>query len=182
MPAGEGVLRMLLLLAIENASQRGLLLEMYDMYWGALCRFAGSILRDSAAAEDVVQEVFLKLAARPELLRYDAPEQNKAYLMMMTRNRAYNALRQRDREYAEPEITGAADGGIDELFFRLEPLAEVENIHPGLLEAEKELLLLRYVFNQTDEQIGEALGISAREVQRRASRLRQKIKARRDAK
>jgi RNA polymerase sigma-70 factor (ECF subfamily) len=61
-----------------------------------VCRFAWSITRDESLAQDVVQELFLKLARDLEPIANAQSE--RAMLFTLTRNLALDVLRRRGRE------------------------------------------------------------------------------------
>ena len=82
------------LLALIAQQDRAALRALYDATAGALLAVAHRVLNDRAAAEDVLQEVFVgvwrKAAQLPELRSHPM-----AWLTATVRNRAIDALRQR---------------------------------------------------------------------------------------
>src|SRR5687767_7129049 len=68
--------------------------EAYDAYAGAVYRQALSLLSSAADAEDVVQEVFVRLVRR----RGGPILELKAYLLTAARHEACSFLRRRQRE------------------------------------------------------------------------------------
>ena len=64
--------------------------RLFDLYAGDLFRFALSYMGSKQDAEDVVQEVFLKLLNKTVFLKADY---EKAYLMKMTANGCKNLLK-----------------------------------------------------------------------------------------
>src|SRR2546426_706936 len=86
-----------------EAGDVGALEELYDGYAGVVYRQALALLGSTADAEDVLQDVFLKLAGRR-----GAPIRDlKAYLCTAARHEAYSALRRRQRECAVGDEEGA---------------------------------------------------------------------------
>lgn len=83
---------------MERVSQRdaGALEALYDRYGNLVYSTARRILRDAQLAEDLSQEVFLRLWREPE--RY-APEKGGfvSWLLSVTRNRAVDWVRTRKR-------------------------------------------------------------------------------------
>ena len=71
---------------------------------------AYSILRDRAAAEDLAQEVFVKLWQA--LPRYDGRAQLSTWIYAITRNAAISALRARRRDVSmsDPAVAQEAEG------------------------------------------------------------------------
>ena len=91
--------------------------EAYERHAETVRRAAFSVVRDSALAEDVTQEVFLALWVRPD--RYD-PERGsfESLLRVMARSRALDAARRasaiqraHDRLQDQPEAARPAGGG-----------------------------------------------------------------------
>lgn len=65
--------------------------DLFQSLYGELCNYAYSFLMDDAAAEDVVQETFIKLWEKhPEMI--NIPSIN-AYLFRAVRNNSISALR-----------------------------------------------------------------------------------------
>ena len=58
-------------------------LRLFSIYADDLYRFALSYTGSKCEAEDIVQDVFVKLISKPLIIR---PEQEKAYLLRMTAN------------------------------------------------------------------------------------------------
>jgi len=78
----------------DDASFEALFLRHYDRVYGVLFR----ILGNRADAEDVAQQVFLKLYHAPRRIRVQGDETNVAgWLYRVAVNSAYNALRSRNR-------------------------------------------------------------------------------------
>lgn len=68
--------------------------KLFDLYADDLYRFAVSYVRSKHDAEDVVQDVFLKLLSKPLLFdrRFE-----KAYLLTMTANKCKDLLKSKSR-------------------------------------------------------------------------------------
>ena len=81
--------------------------DVFRAHYGPLVGLAEAMLRNRAAAEDVVQDVMLELWRRRELLPVE--DSLRAYLFRATRNRALNHLRHsRVERQSEPHVAGAA--------------------------------------------------------------------------
>ncbi len=92
------------------------LAELYDRHSSIVYAVALRVLGDAAAAEDVLQEVFLQLWRKPAA--FDAARGNLGvWLAVITRNRAIDALRKRKPETdiedvivsVAPDLAGDAD-------------------------------------------------------------------------
>lgn len=92
--------------------------ELFDAYCGVLYSWARRYVRDAAAAEDVVQDVFAVLLGRWPVL--DDPMKFRAYLFTVTRNCAMAALRR------QPTLNQLPSENLDPGFMPALPSAEEE--------------------------------------------------------
>ena len=70
-----------------------LLERLYDDHADALTGFLMDLTRDAADARDALQEVFTKLATRPELL--DGVREERSFLLRLAHNLAIDLIRRR---------------------------------------------------------------------------------------
>ena len=92
--------------------------QLYDRYSAVVYSVALRVLGDTAAAEDVLQEIFMQLWRNPGA--FDASRGNLApWLAVITRNRAVDVLRKRRPQTeisetvvsVEPDLASEADRG-----------------------------------------------------------------------
>lgn len=146
---------------------------VYDAYAGAVYRQALSLLSSVPDAEDVLQEVFLKLVRRRGLPIHDL----KAYLLTAARHQACSLLRQRQR--TEPELVpeavlAASAGGAEATADRL----IVRQALQSLPTEQREVVELKIFEQLTFEEIGRVVKASVNTV---ASRYRYALKKLRQA-
>jgi RNA polymerase sigma-70 factor (ECF subfamily) len=134
--------------------------QLYDAHAGPLFAFALDLTRSEADARDVLQEIFSRLAARPDLL--DSVRDVRAYLIRLAHNRAVdlirrNATRQRTREAAaaEPVNLFAPTEDPDAAALR----REIEGALAELPPDQRAVVHLRLWNGLTFDAIAEALGI-----------------------
>jgi len=100
--------------------------EVFDQYYNPLCNFANNVIYNEAYAEDVVQEVFIKLWSLNSTLIIK--EGIKSYLFKMTKNKALEFLRsQKQRselhKNANIEFVESVDHDeLSEVYMRMEQL------------------------------------------------------------
>src|SRR5438876_855878 len=88
--------------------------QLYDRYGAVVYSAALRVLGDGAAAEDVLQDVFVQLWRNPQ--RFDAKRGSMAaWLAVIARHRAIDQRRKRRPESAaaDDEIVLAVDPGLD---------------------------------------------------------------------
>lgn len=79
--------------------------RLYDAHAPALFAFLLNFLRDEAATRDVLQEVFLRLVHRPEVL--DGVRDERGFLLRLAHNLAVDGLRRLDaRRRAHAALAG----------------------------------------------------------------------------
>jgi RNA polymerase sigma-70 factor (sigma-E family) len=156
-------------------SPANVMLDVFTNRYASLVRLAAMLLDDAHAAEDVVQDAYVRVAARHYRLR--DPHNALAYLRQAVVNLSRNSLRRRlvARRHTAPELPDAASAE-DDAIDRFERLAVIRGLR-GLPRRHREVLVLRYYLDYSVEQTAEVLGISTGAVKAYASRGIQQLKA-----
>ena len=130
-----------------------ILADWYDEHGQRLYRYALLILADRSAAEDAVQEAFVRLA---EVLRKRKTGVTFSYLATIVRNECYSALRRRRRraESAEPLVEPAAPGASEE------ERMIVDTSLRALPAEQREVIYLKVFEGLTFQEIADRCGIS----------------------
>ena len=138
---------------------------LFDRYGDIVYSVSIRILRDEAAAEDVVQDVFVRLWRRPE--RFDAQRgQFVSWLVSVARHRAideHRSLQRRQRYENAAGVNGdvapPSTTGIDPILAALlsEDRAEVRRALAGLPDEQRRTSELAYFGGLTQREIAEAL-------------------------
>jgi len=144
---------------------------LFRANYAGLCRFAGRILGSPAAAEEVVQDLFLYIWERHEVI--DASTPSRAYLYRAAHNAAVNRLRHRRVERRWVEAEGAAEPAApmvdDEL--GLEELAQaVTRAIERLPERTRLVYTMSRQENLSYQEIAAALGLSIKTVEAQMAR------------
>jgi RNA polymerase sigma-70 factor (ECF subfamily) len=127
--------------------------ELYDRYAGLVNGLALRILRNTAEAEDVVQEVFVQVWRQAE--RYDASRgSTEAWLCMIARSRALDRLRRRTARREEPSESFAGAGAETP---RTEEALAVRKALESLSADQRRALELAYYEGLTQTEIAERL-------------------------
>jgi len=139
---------------------------IFRQWYAPLVRFADSIVRSRAIAEEIVQDVMLELWRRREALSPDSSVQ--AYLFQSTRNRSLNHIRhERVERRAEPgaeDEYGTAPAASSALL-EAEIDTAVRNAVAGLPDRCREVFELSRSRGLKYSEIATALGISVKTVE-----------------
>ena len=136
--------------------------RLYDEHAQALFAFLLNFMRDEGDTRDVLQEVFIKLAKQPELLRGVRDE--RAFLIRLAHNAAIDLMRRRAARDKNTKQFGADAEGLSPFALAADP--DEQTFHAELSAALAELppeqravVHLKLWEGLTFEQIAEALGI-----------------------
>ncbi|MDH3302160.1 MAG: sigma-70 family RNA polymerase sigma factor [Acidimicrobiia bacterium] len=140
---------------------------LYDSHYKNMVRLASMYLDQREAAEEVVQDAFVKLLKGKYRIAQGA---EAAYLRRMVVNGAHSALRKRRvrRRHAVDEVkpvAAAEDEGVDR--------SERERILHGIRQLPKNqaaVIVLRYYLDLSEAEIAETLGIARGSVKSHAHR------------
>lgn len=136
---------------------------------------AWSILRDRAAAEDVAQEVFVKLwTALPD---FDGRAQLSTWIYAITRNAAISALRRRrsSESLSEPTVLAAAEAQCAAPDPERADDARLWRAVEALPEAQRRCVTLYYQDERPVEEVAAMLGMPANTVKTHLHRARARL-------
>jgi len=125
-----------------------------------LFRYALNYLKESSVAEDVIQEVFLKLwRNRKELNKIKNIE---AWSMTMTKNISLDVLKRNKVEYTDPVFIKEPmmrASAPDNLLEQSELKGSVHEIIESLSEKQRQVVFLRDIEGYSYKEISEIIGI-----------------------
>ncbi len=129
--------------------------QLYDRYSGIVYSVALRVVGDTGTAEDILQEVFIKLWRNPEV--FDVNRGSLAgWLAVMARNRAIDAVRKRRPEseitdaVPAPDMSGQAERGI--------VLSKVRSVLGGMPAPQRSALEMSFFEGLTHSEIAEKTG------------------------
>jgi RNA polymerase sigma-70 factor (ECF subfamily) len=137
------------------------LAEAYRRHAGAVYGLARRVLGDPAVAEEVVQEVFLRLWNTPD--RFD-PERGslRSFLLAQGHGRAVDMLRsdtsRRQREERDARQTAEGGYDIEHEVWDLALADQVKEVMSSLPEDERRAIELAYFGGRTYREVAVALG------------------------
>lgn len=145
-----------LLSAIRSGSQDAMG-QLYDRYSSVVYAVALRVLGDAAAAEDVLQEIFLQLWRNPG--SFDASRGDLApWLAVVTRNRSVDMLRKRrpQAELSETVVSVEPDLAADADRSRI--AEKIRATLAGMPAAQRSALEMAYFEGYSHSEIAEKTG------------------------
>ena len=137
------------------------LAEAFRRHAGAVLALARRVLGDAALAEEVVQEVFLKLWSAPE--RYDAARGSlRSFLLAQAHGRAVDMLRsnssRRRREERDAAQSAEAGYDIEREVWDLAVSEHLQDVVKALPVDERKAIELAYFGGHTYREVATMLG------------------------
>ena len=159
-------------IALQDTSDSGLVMaiaryredalaEAYRRHAGAVFALARRVLADLTTAEEVVQEVFLRLWTQPD--KFDPDRGSlRSYLLAQTHGRAVDLLRsdtsRRRREEREARQTAEAGYDLEHEVWDLTVADKVKEVVAVLPVAERRAIELAYFGGHTYREVAALLG------------------------
>jgi RNA polymerase sigma-70 factor, ECF subfamily len=154
--------------------------ELFERYAPALLKFADRMLGNRESAEEVTQEVFVKVISRAH--QYDGRAAVASWLFAIAAN-ACRDKRRRDRRAAVVPLEAAGElpargEGAEARMAGRERRAAVRRALGGLSEEQREAIVLARYHGLPYSEIARVLGISVGAVKTRIFRAMETLKAR----
>ena len=160
---------------LARGDARGTIRALSELYGDAVYSYCTRMMRDSVAAEDVLQQVFLE--AHRDILRFEGRSQFKSWLLGIAHHRCLDALRAYARTSARlEEDDGALElvphGGDDPLesVQRGRMKRALEGCLRRLSNDVRTTVLMRFHHGLSYEEMSAALGERPGTLQARVSR------------
>lgn len=140
--------------------------RLFKLYYAPLCYFAEKILHDKPAAQDIVEDSFMKLWKKHT--DFFSIRNIKAFLYITTRNAALNQLKQSQRDIASIKelayLRGDQDDHVLNSIVRAEVIAEICEQIEKLPPQSKKVLKMSIFQNMRNHEIARALDVSVHTV------------------
>ncbi|MEG1870799.1 MAG: RNA polymerase sigma factor, partial [Peptostreptococcaceae bacterium] len=135
-----------------NSGNKNDLKIIYDYYGHAVYSYALSIVKNEQSAEDICQDVFVKLWNYSS--KYRKSSNPKAWIMTITRNASIDYLRKYKREDIVDELNIAVDRDMAE---DINEKIHISEVLSSLKDEEREVVILHAISDLTFKSIGEIL-------------------------
>ncbi len=140
---------------------------IYNRYAERMYYFSVKYLENETEAEEVIQNVFIKVWVKREELRDDLSF--NSFLFMITKNAVIDILRKRKRDKALSEKIGLRQQQLmeapDDIYEYQELAAEINNVITGLPERRRQIYLLSREKGLSHKEIAAELSISPKTVE-----------------
>lgn len=168
------------LLLLETRKDKVSFQELYENTYRRLIFVAEGIIRNRLDAEDVVHDVYTRVARDYPKYRNKSEDDMLSLCIVMTRNSCINIIRERERHRETPivvreDLLGADKDPLDGLLMQ-EDLAKMEKAIMQLDTEDKDILVLRYFHDMSYKEIGNMLGIRTKAVDMRLYRIKKKLR------
>ncbi|MCL2076951.1 MAG: RNA polymerase sigma factor [Oscillospiraceae bacterium] len=172
------------LLMVESVEDIDKFTEIYNKYKHMMYRVALSILKKPQDAEDAVQEAFFRLAKNISKIDEVSCKKTEAFLVILSRSVSINIYNKNRKEKGKVDL--GEEVGMDSVVFGITPDAlnevlskegysQLKELIEELDDTYKDTLKLRFIFEWSNEEIANFLGISKNTVEVRINRGRAKI-------
>ena len=167
----------LFLALLDSPEEQEKFSMIYDQYRHFMWYVANQKLQDEHLAEDAVQEAFFALTRHMDKIEDIHSPRTKKFLATVVRSKAVDILRKAKPTEELKEDLAAEEGGAD----ILDQLLTEDNYNylvSCILELDDSYRVVfeyKYVYHMSDGQIGDLLGITAKNVNVRYFRARKKL-------
>lgn len=167
----------LFLTLLDSQEEREKFTEVYEQYRHFMWYVANQKLQDAYLAEDAVQEAFLALTRHMDKVGEVHSPATKKFLATIVRSKAVDILRKSKPEEELTDILAEDKGSADilEQYLTKENYNRLVSCILELDDAYRVIFEYKYMYQMPDVQIGDILGISAKNVNVRYFRARRKL-------
>lgn len=165
-------------MASLKAGNSQVMITFFDLYYAPLCFFAYRLIRNRPAAEDIVEDSFMKLWKKHT--DFESVQNIKAFLYITTRNACLNFLKQHQRDSASiRELAYLASEKEDHILnsmVRTEVLREIYQEIEKLPAQSRKVFKMSILENMKNQDIARQLDISIHTVKNQKMRAMQLLR------
>jgi len=165
---------------IESKEDQDKFKMLYEEYEGLMQYIAYDVLKDHQLAEDAVQTAFMNIIPHLHELDCENCHKIKGYMIVVVRNAANQIYNKRKKgntvSWDSVEYDISDDENFEEEIFLQIEIDEIVDKIKLLNDNYRDILLLRYVHDLSDEKIAETLKINKANVRKRIERAKKAFK------
>lgn len=152
---------------IEDAGSREFMEQLYIKYSRLIYSQVYKLTRDSYEVEEIVQESLVHLIEKVDLLQTLPRDRLVNYLISTARYTGYAFFRKKrkveevpiEEDEAEWLGNGVFQSGLDDLMIQKLESEQLYQVWSRLRERDQLVLNMKYILDQSNEKIAEALGV-----------------------
>lgn len=166
---------------IQDESDRSIVEELYNKYSSTMLYIAQSILKDRDRAEDAVSQAFLKIIDKLQKFSFENCNKTRGLVVIIVRNICYDMLKAEKSQKNVPmdeyeDIPEDSDDAPLEHLLSEESYKILISNLSKLNEKSRDVLILKYVYEYSDNEISDFLGITPGNVRVRFHRAKKALK------
>jgi RNA polymerase sigma-70 factor (ECF subfamily) len=146
-----------LLLGRIQRGDEGAMASLYDRYSKVVYSVALRVLRDPAAAEDVLQDIFMQIWRKPDSF-VSTRGSLAGWLAVIARNRSIDSLRRRKPQDSVDEVVLASSYNLAEESERNVMMERARGVMVGLPAEQRKVLEMAFFDGLTHSEIAELTG------------------------
>ncbi|MBO9635094.1 MAG: RNA polymerase sigma-70 factor [Chitinophagaceae bacterium] len=162
---------------LKNGNSQAMI-SFFNLYYAPLCYFAERMIHDRQAAEDIVEDTFMKLWKKH--MDFGTIQNIKAFLYITTRNACLNLLKQYQRDAVSRKemayLNGDSDDFVLNSIIRTEVMAEIYRQIEKLPTQSRKVLKMSVFENMRNHEIAAALDVSIHTVKNQKVRAMQLLR------
>lgn len=139
---------------------------VFEHYYPRVCEFVRRLVKSDALAEDVAQDIFVKVWERREIFGVEVRSFGN-YIYVMSRNAALNALRRTGRisPYAEEQASLPSSDSMEEEYYAREKELLIRLVVCRMPEQRRRVFELSRYMGMDNQTIATTLNISKKTVE-----------------
>ena len=174
----RGTEMILLLLTLDSEEDRAVLADLFAKNYHRMKRTAMGILCNAFAAEDAVQDTFVRCIKHFDKLRSLPDHARELYLVTAVKHNALNRRKQNAAQNSVPletidPIDPAAE--VEERAIRSLTVGEIKEAFKRLPESIQDVLRYKYLLDLSDGEIAKTLGVTKSTVRVYLTRARRAV-------
>jgi len=169
------VLFPLFFLMLESDADRQFFEDLYTEHHRLMYAQALQITHDSSAAEDVISDSLMALMKKIDLLRTLPCNKLRSYVVITVKHHAINHFNRQKREQPIDDakiVDLSAEERVEDQLMDAVGVERIKDAIAALPPREKDIMMMRYFRELTDEEIGAEMGIRPVSVRVHLSRAR----------